>query len=58
MNARERHIAEMVRLKEAMRNTKSRTLRVDYGKRINKMKKELEEYDKWKGGKNEVRTSL
>ena len=47
---REKHVAEMDRLKDAMRRTNSKHLRCDYGKRLKRMQKELEEYDRYKGG--------
>lgn len=48
MNAEKRHIAEMERLKEAMRNTNSQYLKRDYRKKLKKMEAELREYRKWK----------
>lgn len=50
MGARENHIAEMERLKKAMKETRSDYLRIDYGKKLKKMKKELEIYDKYRRG--------
>lgn len=47
---REKHVAEMDRLKDAMARTKSNHLRCDYGRALKRMKKELEEYDRYKGG--------
>lgn len=45
---RERHIAEMNRLREAMKETKSKYLANDYGKAYRKMQRELAEYDRFK----------
>ena len=47
---REKHVAEMDRLKDAMARTKSNHLRCDYGRALKRMQKELEEYDRYKGG--------
>ena len=47
---REKHVAEMDRLKDAMERTKSNYLRCDYGRALKRMQKELEEYDRYKGG--------
>ena len=47
---REKHIAEMERLKNLIANTKSEYLKRDYEKALKRMQKELKEYDKYKGG--------
>ena len=44
MQAIERHIAEMKRLREAFNNTKSSYLKNDYAKAIRRMQGELREY--------------
>lgn len=46
---REKHIAEINRLSEAIRKTKSRCLKRDYLKALARMKEELKEYDRYKG---------
>ena len=48
---RERHVAEIRRLQEARDKSKSKYLRKDYEKAIRRMKKELAEYDAYRGGK-------
>ena len=48
--ARDMHVAEMNRLKDEMARTKSNHLRCDYGRALKRMQKELEEYDRYKGG--------
>lgn len=45
---REKFIAEIKRLEDAVQKTKSKYLKADYGKRIRRMKKELREYDAYK----------
>ena len=47
---REKHIAEMNRLKEAIKKTNSKHLKADYGKSLKRMQNELKEYDNYKGG--------
>ena len=47
---REKHVAEMERLKTAMEKTDSEYLKRDYEKTLKRMQKELKEYDKYKGG--------
>ena len=47
---RNKHIAEMERLKEAIAKTESEYLKKDYSKALKRMKKELAEYDKYRGG--------
>lgn len=44
--ARERHVSEMRRLKQAIDKTDSPYLKRDYGKRYKKMAAELREYDR------------
>jgi len=48
MTPREQHIAEMQRLEEAIAKTKSDKLRKDYGKRLNRMRHELKQYDAYR----------
>lgn len=45
---REEHIAEMNRLVEAICNTESPFLRKDYGKALERMERELKEYELYK----------
>ena len=45
--ARERHIAEMNRLEDAISRTKSYKLKRDYTKTLNRMRKELIQYDRY-----------
>ena len=47
---REQHIKEIDRLNTAISKTKSEYLKNDYKKALIRMKKELKEYDKYKGG--------
>lgn len=47
---REKHIAEMQRLKTAIDKTDSEYLRRDYKKALERMSAELKEYDRYKGG--------
>ena len=47
---RERHIAEMNRLKDAIARTESEHLKNDYCKSLKRMQNELKEYDRYKGG--------
>lgn len=47
---REKHIAEMQRLKTAIDKTDSEYLRRDYKKALKRMSAELKEYDRYKGG--------
>ena len=44
-NPREQHIAEMNRLADALYRTESPYLKRDYAKALNRMEKELKEYD-------------
>lgn len=48
---REEYVAEIRRMEAAVEQTKSEYLKRDYGKAIKRMKKELAEYDKYRGGK-------
>lgn len=48
---RDRYVAEINRLKTAQAKSKSKYLRKDYGKAINRMKKELAVYDMYKRSK-------
>ena len=45
---REKHVQEMERLKAAIQKTKSPNLRRDYTKALNRMKRELKDYDRFK----------
>lgn len=47
---REKHIAEMNRLRGAIAKTDSGFLKADYKKALKRMEKELKEYDRFKGG--------
>ena len=47
---REKHIAEMERLKTAMEKTDSEYLKRDQKKALKRMSAELKEYDRYKGG--------
>ena len=47
---REKHVAEMERLKTAMEKTDSEYLKRDYGKALKRMQRELKDYDRYKGG--------
>ena len=59
-NPREQHIAEMNRLADALYRTKSPYLKRDYAKALNRMEKELKEYDMYmlKRANNGKRTEL
>ena len=46
---RDKHIAEMERLKTAMEKTDSEYLKRDYGKALKRMQRELRDYDRYKG---------
>ena len=47
---REKHVAEMERLKTAIDKTDSEYLKRDYGKALKRMERELREYDRYKRG--------
>ena len=47
---REKHVAEMERLKIAIAKTKSEYLKRDYSKALKRMERELKEYDRYKRG--------
>lgn len=47
---RNKHIEEMARIEDAINRTKSPYLIKDYQKKLKKMKIELNEYDRFKGG--------
>ena len=49
MQAIERHIAEMKRLRDAFNKTKSTYLKNDYAKAIRRMQGELREYCRYRG---------
>ena len=46
---REKHVAEMKRLKTAIAKAKSEYLKRDYSKALKRMERELKEYDRYKG---------
>ena len=46
---REKHVAEMKRLKTAIAKAKSEYLKRDYSKALKRMERELKEYDRCKG---------
>ena len=47
---REKHVAEMERLKTAIKKTDSEYLKRDYKKALKRMSAELKEYNRYKGG--------
>ena len=47
---RNKHIAEMQRLKTAIDKTNSEYLKRDYKKALKRMQRELRDYDRYKGG--------
>lgn len=47
MTSREKHIAEINRMTDALAKTKSKHLIKDYKKGIARLKRELKEYDQW-----------
>lgn len=51
MTPREKHIAEMRRLEDAIARSDSPKLKKDYGKRLNKMRHELKIYDSYRRDK-------
>lgn len=51
MTARDRHIAEINRMTDALAKTKSKHLSNDYKKGIARLKRELAEFDKWHASK-------
>ena len=46
---REKFVAEIERLEEAIEKTDSKYLKRDYTKAVKRMKRELEDYDKFRG---------
>lgn len=48
MNAEERQIAEIKRVKAAMQKTESKKLKKQYGKYLFRLENDLNEYRKWK----------
>lgn len=52
MNAEERQIAEIKRVKAAMQKTESKKLKKQYGKYLFRLENDLNEYRKWQN--NEV----
>lgn len=55
MNAEERQIAEIKRVKAAMQKTESKKLKKQYGKYLFRLESDLNEYRKWQN--NEVGSS-
>ena len=47
---REKHVAEIERIKTAINKTDSKYLKIDYVKALKRMKRELRDYDRYKGG--------
>lgn len=47
---RDSFVAEITRLQEALAKTKSPHLKRDYSKAVRRMKAELRDYDRFKGG--------
>ena len=47
---REKHVAEIERLKAAMEKTDSEYLKRDYGRALKRMQRELIDYDRYKRG--------
>ena len=47
---REKHVAEIERLKTAIKKTDSEYLKRDYKKALKRMQRELRDYDGYKGG--------
>lgn len=55
MNAEEKQIAEIKRVKAAMQKTESKKLKKQYGKYLFRLENDLNEYRKWQN--NEVSSS-
>lgn len=55
MNAEERQIAEIKRVKAAMQKTESKKLKKQYGKYLFRLESDLNEYRKWQN--NEIGSS-
>lgn len=55
MNAEERQIAEIKRVKAAMQKTESKKLKKQYGKYLFRLESDLNEYRKWQN--NEISSS-
>ena len=55
MNAEERQIAEIKRVKAAMQKTESKKLKKQYGKYLFRLENDLNEYRKWQN--NEIGSS-
>ena len=53
---RAEHIAEMNKIADALYRTDSPYLKKDYARALNRMEKELREYDMWMGKDNGRRT--
>lgn len=52
MTPRERHVAEIKRLEQALEKTNSIYLRRDYEKALKRLNRELREYDSFMRGNN------
>lgn len=52
MNAEERQVAEIKRVKAAMQKTESKKLKKQYGRYLFRLESDLNEYRKWR--KNEI----
>ena len=48
MDKRDEHIAQILRMEDAIRRTNSEHLRRDYRKAVRRMMKELKDYDRFK----------
>lgn len=49
-NAEKEYVAEMNRLREAIKKTNSEYLKADYSKALKRMKRELKEYHRFRSG--------
>lgn len=49
-NAEKEYVAEMNRLREAIKKTNSEYLKADYSKALKRMKRELKEYRRFRSG--------
>lgn len=49
-NAEKEYVAEMNRLREAIKKTNSEYLEADYSKALKRMKRELKEYRRFRSG--------
>lgn len=55
MNAEERQVAEIKRVKAAMQKTESKKLKKQYGRYLFRLESDLNEYRKWQN--NEISSS-